>query len=194
MDSERTLVAEAAAGSREAFDTLVRLHQARIYKLACILTSGDTEAEDLAQETFVRAFRGMARFRGDSSFGTWLHRIAVNVINSHLAGRARRMEIQPCIVADDESESLMDRVPSSEDLEATLARRQAIDRALATLSDEQRLVVTLRDVQGFEYHEIATITGLPIGTVESRVFRARQRLRPLLESLVGRPLRGRLVV
>lgn len=185
MDDERTLAAEAAAGSRDAFDELVKRHQARIYRLVRVLTSGDEDAEDLAQETFVRAFRGIARFRGDSAFGTWLHRIAINVIKSHLSRRRRR----PVMVgprADDGTEDVMEGLASADDFELAVHRRQVIDHALATLPEDQRALIVLRDVQGLEYHEIATIMGLPLGTVESRIFRARQRLRPLLEHLWAR--------
>lgn len=190
MDPDRVLAADAAAGSRDAFDELVLRHQARIYKLARILTGGDADAEDLVQETFVRAYRGIGRFRGESSFSTWLHRIAVNVIKSYLSRRSRQAPIVSPPLDDDRPETLIDRVASHEDLETVTLQRDAIDRALATLPEEQRLVVTLRDVQGLEYHEIATLIGLPIGTVESRVFRARQRLRPLLEPVIRRSSAG----
>lgn len=186
-DADRPLVEEAAAGSREAFDELVRRHQAEMYTLARVLTSGDDESEDLVQETFVRAYRAIARFRGDSTFATWLHRIALNVIKSYLARRGRRPAKASLGDGSDGAaagnSADLDSLPSNEDLESAVTTRQAIDRALACLSDELRELVVLRDIQGLEYREIATITGLPIGTVESRVFRARQRLRPLLEPL-----------
>ncbi|MPZ16310.1 MAG: sigma-70 family RNA polymerase sigma factor [Luteitalea sp.] len=190
MDADRTLVAEAAAGSREAFDELVRRYQARIYGLARTLTGGDPDAEDLVQETFVRAFRAVGDFRCESSFHTWLYRIAVNVMKSHLE-RRRRLDSVTARPAGETFKSATEQLPSVEDLEATVARRQAIDRALASLPEELRIVITLRDVQGLEYREIATITHLPMGTVESRLFRARQRLRPLLEPLLGSASGGR---
>jgi RNA polymerase sigma-70 factor (ECF subfamily) len=158
-----------------------------MFTLTRVLTGGDADAEDLVQDTFVRAFRALPRFRGESSFRTWLHRIAVNVIRSHMVRRGRRLETAAVRDSGEDSHSLFERVPSEEDLEATVTRRQMIDRALATLSDDVRLLVTLRDVQGLEYQEIAAITGLPIGTVESRIFRARQRLRPLLAPLMSQP-------
>lgn len=161
-----------------------------MYALARVLTGGDADAEDLVQETFVRAFRAISRFRRESSFRTWLHRIAVNVVKSHVARRGRRVETSALREDGEHVESLLDRMPSDEDLETAVVRRQSIDRALGTLSDEVRLLITLRDVQGLEYHEIATVTGLPIGTVESRVFRARQRLRPMLEPLLDRGCKG----
>ena len=152
------------------------------------MTNGDAESEDLAQEAFVRAFRGIARFRGDSAFGTWMHRIAVNVIKSHLLRRSRRSAAAPLPEHDGTGQSRVEGCASGEDLESAVVRRQAIDMALAELPVEQRLLIVLRDVQGLEYHEIATLTGLPIGTVESRIFRGRQRLRPMLEALMGRAL------
>jgi RNA polymerase sigma-70 factor (ECF subfamily) len=197
VDEDRSLVTDAAAGSREAFDELVRRHQVRMYTLARVLTGGDSEAEDLVQETFVRAYRAISRFRGDSTFATWLHRIAVNVIKSYLVRRDRRAFTAPLSEGpgnEADRELPIESLPSGEDLEDAVTTRQAIDRALASLPDELRVLVALRDIQGLEYHEIATVTGLPIGTVESRVFRARQRLRPMLEPLREGSLRRRRMV
>jgi len=183
VDPDRALVEAAAAGSRDAFDELVRRHQAAMLTLARVLTGG-RDAEDLAQDVFVRAWRSLRGFRGDSLFRTWLHRVAINVIRTSQAkqGRLRRLfDTRP----SGEGEPF--DVPAAADpIDATLARRQVIDRALAALPAELRLPVTLRDVQGLEYKEIAALLEVPIGTVESRIFRARQRLRPLLEPLVGK--------
>lgn len=184
MDADRALVAEAAAGSREAFDELVGRYRSRIYNLARIMTAGGPDADDLAQETFVRAYRAIGRFRGESTFRTWLYRIAVNVIKSDAGRRSREYEPGTPAPGDYGRFSRIEQMPSSDDLETTLARRQLIDRALASLPPEMRIAITLRDIQGLEYREIADLTGVPIGTVESRLFRARQRLRPLLEPLL----------
>ena len=172
-------------GDRDAFDALVLRYQSRIYRLARILAGGDwRDAEDLTQETFIRAYRAMGRFRHDSTFRTWLHRIALNVIWSHVSRRRQRApHVELESGRDDHGGVSHEPATSPDDLEASLIKRQAIDRALATLSTEARLAITLRDIQGLEYQEIATITGVPIGTVESRIFRARRRLRPLLEPL-----------
>jgi RNA polymerase sigma-70 factor (ECF subfamily) len=193
VDVDETLVAEAARGNREAFDELVRRYQSRMFQLVRILTSGDAEAEDLVQDTFVRAYRAVGRFRGDSTFRTWLHRIAVNVVRSHAARRtirgdrpldgARGTRLE---TSRDDEEAAIARVAADDDLENAVVRRRMIDQALARLPPELRLLITLRDVQGLEYREIATITGLPIGTVESRIFRGRRRLRPMLEPLLAR--------
>jgi RNA polymerase sigma-70 factor (ECF subfamily) len=197
VDVDETLVAQAANGSRDAFDTLVRRYQSRIYQLVRILTSGDADAEDLVQDTFVRAYRAVGQFRGDSTFRTWLHRIAVNVVRSHAARRSHHGDHRPLRDArnaapdrdcgDEPSE--IERVAADEDLENDVVRRRMIDQALACLPPGVRLLIILRDIQGLEYREIARITGLPIGTVESRIFRGRRRLRPMLEPLLARSTR-----
>jgi RNA polymerase sigma-70 factor, ECF subfamily len=179
VDLDRELVEAAAAGSRDAFDELIRRHHAAILTLARTLTGGRGDADDLAQEVFVRAWRSLRGFRGDSTFRTWLHRVAVNVVRSSQAKEHRLRRWFARGAPDGE----FDPPARSEPIDATLARRQAIDRALASLPEELRLPVTLRDLQGLEYSEIAALLNVPIGTVESRIFRARQRLRPLLESL-----------
>jgi RNA polymerase sigma-70 factor (ECF subfamily) len=184
-------VAKAAKGNRDAFDELVRRYQTRMYQLVRILTGNDEESEDLVQDTFVRAYRAVARFRGDSTFRTWLHQIAVNVVRSHVARRGHRRDRVRVVDDGEGEEPAVTRVPSAEDLETAIVRRRTIDQALARLPADMRLLVTLRDIQGLEYKEIATITGLPMGTVESRIFRGRRRLRPMLEPLFSKPARRR---
>ncbi len=193
MDVDEALVAQAATGNRDAFDELVRRYQSRMYQLVRILTSGDADAEDLVQDTFVRAYRAVGQFRGDSTFRTWLHRIAVNVVRTHAARRSSRSDRRPLRYAQGASPdtdcgepSKIACVASDEDLENDVVRRRMIDQALAQLPPDVRLLITLRDVQGLEYREISLITGLPIGTVESRLFRGRRRLRPMLEPLLPR--------
>jgi len=185
VDADRELVERAARGSREAFDELVRRHQRAIVSLARALTRGSADAEDIAQDVFLRAWRGLGRFRGDSTFRTWLHRVAVNVVHSHTGrvGRLRQLLLprSDSVDADDPIE----RAPARTDLEAETLLRDAIDRALATLPEELRMAVILRDVQGLDYREIADVLDVPIGTVESRIFRGRQRLKPLLAPLRG---------
>jgi RNA polymerase sigma-70 factor (ECF subfamily) len=182
VDPDRELVEAAAAGSRDAFDELVRRHHAAMLTLARVLTAGRGDADDLAQEIFVRAWRSLRGFRGESMFRTWLHRVAINVVRTSQAreGRLRRLFARRSAREEDDA---FDPPATDEPIDTSLARRQAIDRALALLPDELRAPVTLRDVQGLEYKEIAALLNVPIGTVESRIFRARQRLRPLLEPL-----------
>jgi RNA polymerase sigma-70 factor (ECF subfamily) len=183
VDADRELVEKAAAGDREAFDELVFRHQVSIVGLARALTGGSADAEDIAQEVFVRVWRSLRGFRGDSAFRTWLHRVAVNVIHSHhgRVARLRRLFYTPA--ADAVGEDPIDRAADATDLESNVVMRDAIDKALASLPEELRVAVTLRDVQGLDYREIAAVLGVPIGTVESRIFRGRQRLKPLLEPL-----------
>lgn len=189
MDPDRALVEAAAGGSREAFDELVRRHQAAIITLARVLTAGRGDPEDLAQDVFVRAWRNLRSFRGESTFRTWLHRVAINVIRTSQSRQGRLMRMFVSRDRDEPLDGARDRPPpeqvsGEEPVDATLARRQVIDRALATLSDELRVAVTLRDLQGLDYKEIAATLDVPIGTVESRIFRGRQQLKPLLAPLL----------
>jgi RNA polymerase sigma-70 factor, ECF subfamily len=184
-DPDRPLVQAAAEGDRDAFGALVLRYQAAIVNLARTLTGDAGEAEDLAQEAFIRAYKAIGKFRGDSAFRTWLYRVAVNVIQSHLASRNRRWRLwgrPPTRDEDGPAREVPSNAPTVED---AALRRQMIERALASLPADMRIAVTLRDVQGFDYAEIAQLLGVPIGTVESRIFRARQRLRPLLAPLIG---------
>jgi RNA polymerase sigma-70 factor (ECF subfamily) len=185
VDPDRAAFEDAAAGDTRAFEVLVLRYQARIVNYASAMVRDAGAAEDVAQETFVRAWRGMGRFRGESSFKTWLYRIATNVARTHLDRHGRQARIADRSL-DDEAEPLQaGDVPSpAPDAETSLVRREAIDRALSELPDELRLALVLRDVEGLDYKEIAGVTGAPIGTVESRIFRARRRLRTLLRPLV----------
>ena len=186
VDPDRAAVDDARAGDSGAFEALVLRYQARIVNYASAMVRDAGAAEDVAQETFVRAWRGLGRFRGESSFRTWLYRIATNVARTHLDRRGRQARIADRSL-DDEAEPLQaGDVPSpAPDPETSLVAREAIDRALAELPDELRLALVLRDVEGLDYQEIAGVTGAPIGTVESRIFRARRRMRTLLRPHVN---------
>jgi RNA polymerase sigma-70 factor (ECF subfamily) len=184
VDLDRVLAEQATAGNTDAFGELVLRYQSRIVNLARALAN-DVDAEDLAQEAFIRAYRGIGRFRGDSSFKTWLYRIAINVIRSHMDHRRRWSRIWGPSV-DDASTGAPGAASGAAGFDVSLAARDAIDRALAKLPRDLRLAVALRDVQGLEYREIAETLGIPMGTVESRIFRGRQMLKPLLRPLIER--------
>jgi RNA polymerase sigma-70 factor (ECF subfamily) len=130
---------------------------------------------------FVRVYRSLRSFRGESSFKTWLYSIVINVTRSHRSRRARQQPVWGDSGADDQMS--FDTPDGKPDVETSLMRREAIQRAIAQLPAEMREAVTLRDVHGLDYSEIARATGVPIGTVESRIFRGRQRLRRALEPL-----------
>ena len=185
MDADRVLVKAAQAGDADAIDTLVRRYQVRMFNFARTLTGGDGDAEDLAQETFIRAFRGLGRFRGESSFKNWLYRIAVNVAHTHRRRRVRQAPVWERRLEADDDVSERHLTSHTDDLEESVMHRQALDRALSTLSEEMRTPLILHDVEGLEYREIAEILDVPIGTIMSRIFRARQRMRPLLIDLLG---------
>jgi RNA polymerase sigma-70 factor (ECF subfamily) len=182
-DPDAELVSGAAAGDLDAFEALVRRHQARIVSFVRTLTRNAADAEDVAQEVFVRAHRALGRFRGESHFRSWLYAIASNTTRSHHAARARRQQVWEDSGARDARG--FDPVDPAPDIETTLGRREAIERALAALPEDWRMAVSLRDVHGLEYKEIADVMGIPMGTVESRIFRARQRLRHLLAQALG---------
>ena len=190
-DPDRAAVDAARSGDAGAFESLVLRYQARIVNYASALVRDAGAAEDVAQETFVRAWRGLGRFRGESAFRTWLYRIAANVARTHLDRRGRQARIADGSL-DDETEPLQadDVASEAPDAETSLVTREAIDRALAELPDELRLALVLRDVEGLDYKEIAGVTGAPMGTVESRIFRARRHMRTLLRPLrTARPPR-----
>lgn len=181
MDADRPLVAAAAAGDIAAFESLVQRHQTRLVGYLRGLTNSESDAEDLAQEAFLRAYRSLAGFRGTSSFKTWLYQIATNVFRTWLEKKLNQaglsaVSLDAPVPGTEES---MDPVGESNP-EGRHVDRDAIDRALAQLPPDQREAVLLRDVEGFDYREIAEQLDVPLGTVESRIFRGRQRLRELL--------------
>jgi len=192
VDLDRALVDEAKSGSLDAFEGLVRRYQRRVVNYVQAIVRDFGEAEDVAQETFIRAYRSLGRFRGESAFQTWLYTIATNTARTSLERRGRRERVADQSLDDDARALTAERVPShGPDPEATLVMRDAIDRALATLPDELRVAVVLRDVEGLDYKEIAEVTEVPMGTVESRIFRARRKLRTLLHPLVNTPVGSR---
>jgi len=169
-----TLVAEARAGDRSAFDALVRRTWADTYSLAFRLTGNAEDARDVCQEAYLRAFRGLRRFRGDARFTTWLYRITANCASTHL-GRRRRHRHEEL---DDELE-LSDLSPSSDPVgrSESASLRDAVQKALAALPPKLRAVVVLRDIYDLSHEVIAAELGISVSAAKVRLHRARHRLR-----------------
>jgi RNA polymerase sigma-70 factor (ECF subfamily) len=183
VDPDCELVEQAREGSQEAFAGLVRRYQAVILNLARALTASDVDADDLAQDVFVKVYKGLEGFRGESTFRTWIYAVALNVIRGHMARRSFLDWF--CRKERVEAADALDHLAAPDDFERATERRDAIDRALRRLPPDFRVAVTLRDIQGLEYKEIADVLRVPIGTVMSRIARGRARLRPMLSTLVG---------
>ena len=186
MDHE--LVARVQRGDSKAFDLLVRKYQHRIVALIGRYVSDWSECQDVAQEAFLRAYRAMGSFRGDAQFYTWLHRIAVNTAKNHLVANGRRPPTDDIDVADAEQYDSGIRLRDNDTPERELMRQQmeqTVMRAVEALPEELRIAISLREVEGLSYEEIAARMDCPIGTVRSRIFRAReaieQELAPLLD-------------
>ena len=185
---DRLLVERAQGGDRRAFDLLVLKYQARLVNLIGRYVRDHADVMDIAQEAFIKAYRALPGFRGDSAFYTWLYRIAINTAKNHLASRSRRMSE----AALDVQEAELGVAPEELRETATperLALRDEVERAvldaLEALPEDLRTAVTLRELEGMSYEEIALAMDCPIGTVRSRIFRAREAINRRLEPLVG---------
>lgn len=176
-DADLELVARTRKGDLDAFGDLVQRHQAPLVRYLMHMVSNPADAEDVAQEALIRAYKALKDFRGQSAFKTWLYQIATNAARTHLDKRRQRREDQ---AADGEREDL--EVGSGEQVERRIVAHDQLRRALAQLPDEWREAVLLRDIEGLEYREIAAALQIPIGTVESRIFRGRQRLKQIVTS------------
>jgi RNA polymerase sigma factor (sigma-70 family) len=181
---ERELLRQAKAGDLTAYDSLVRRHQERVYATIYHMTSNHEDANDLAQETFIKAFQALHSFKGDSSFFTWLYRIAVNKTINHLKQRKRRnhLSLNDLDINAEHDPDVMalisDKTPRREVNLTEL--QEKLNAAMQKLSEVHRMVVTLHDVQGLSHDEISKIMGCNVGTVRSRLFYARQQLQAYL--------------
>jgi RNA polymerase sigma-70 factor (ECF subfamily) len=184
---DRALVERVQSGDKHAFDLLVRKYQHKLIGLISRYVRSHAECEDIAQESFIRAWRAIGAFRGDSAFYTWLYKIAVNTAKNHLVAQGRRPPSGDIDVDDAEFMSGGERMHDSATPERELMRQeveQSVFSTVQALPEELRTAITLREVDGLSYDEIAVAMGCPIGTVRSRIFRAREaideKLRPLL--------------
>lgn len=186
---DHELVRRVQRGDSAAFDLLVRKYQHRIAALIGRYISDWSECQDVAQETFLRAYRAIANFRGDAQFYTWLHRIAVNTAKNYLVAHNRRPPTDDIDAADAEQFESGIRLRDTDTPERELMRQeieQTVMRVVDALPEELRTAITLREVEGLSYEEIAQKMDCPIGTVRSRIFRAREaidsELQPLLDN------------
>jgi RNA polymerase sigma-70 factor (ECF subfamily) len=185
---DQQLVERAQHGDKHAFELLVSKYQRKLARLLSRFIRDSTEVEDVTQEAFIKAYRALPSFRGDSAFYTWLYRIGINTAKNYLVAMGRRAPTTTEIDTE-EAEGFEDgdQLRDLNTPENELASRQIADtvnQTLAELPDELRTAITLREIEGLSYEDIANIMSCPIGTVRSRIFRAREaiaaRLRPLL--------------
>lgn len=187
--SDKQLVSRVQKGDRRAFDLLVLKYQHRILSLVGRFISDYAEAQDVTQEAFIKAYKALPSFRGDSAFYTWMYRIAVNTAKNHLISRGRKTPTQDIDLDDAEfftGEGAMKEIETPDGLLQRDQLRDVVFDAIEQLPDELRRAVTLRELEGMSYEEIARTMDCPIGTVRSRIFRAREaidkKMQPLMEA------------
>jgi len=189
-----TLVQRVQQGDRRAFDQLVLRYQHKVLKLVMRYMRNHAEAEDIAQEAFLKAYRAIHSFRGDSAFYTWIYRIAINTAKNALVAAKRRPLDYNLDLQDPEQNERNGRLrdeATPESLLLTEEIRETVDAAIGALPEDLRRAVVLREYEGLSYEEIAAVMACPVGTVRSRIFRAREaidrQLRPVFDAGLGRP-------
>lgn len=187
-DSDTKLVELVQRGDRAAFNLLVLKYQHKVMKLVTRYVRDQAEAEDITQEAFIKAYRALPAFRGESAFYTWLYRIAINTAKNSLMSSRRRLVDYDLDLQDPEdytSQVLLKDSDTPEGMLLTDEIRQTVQEAMEQLPDDLREAITLRELEGLSYEEIAQVMDCPVGTVRSRIFRAREaidkKLRPLLD-------------
>ena len=187
--ADQALVERVQKGDKRAFDLLVLKYQQRVINIVMPYVKDYGHAQDISQEAFIKAYRALANFRGDSAFYTWLYRIAINTAKNYLVSQSRRppsSDVEADVAVQiDAGERLKQRsTPENELLQTEIAT--VVRDTVAALPEELRTAITLREMDGLSYEEIANAMSCPIGTVRSRIFRAREaidsQLRPLIES------------
>jgi RNA polymerase sigma-70 factor (ECF subfamily) len=192
--SDLMLVEHVQKGDSHAFDHLVLRYQHKVLKLIMRYVRDPVEAEDVAQEAFLKAYRALPNFRGESAFYTWLYRIAINTAKNALVSNRRRPIDYDLDLQDPEQYDMQARLKDTETPEALLLTdeiRGTVNSAIADLPEDLRTAIVLRELEGLSYEEIAESMDCPVGTVRSRIFRAREaidkRLRPIFSGGLGRP-------
>jgi RNA polymerase sigma-70 factor (ECF subfamily) len=178
-ETDQQLVRKVQAGDKRAFDLLVLKYQHKILGLISRYVQDSHEVQDVAQEAFIKAYRALPNFRGESAFYTWLYRIAINTAKNHIVSRSRRPPGSDIDVEDAEYYDAGGALRDLENPENALfgeELKQVVNQAIATLPDDLRSAVTLREFDGLSYEDIAEIMDCPVGTVRSRIFRAREAI------------------
>ena len=178
-DTDKQLVEKVKSGDKRAFDLLVLKYQPKILGLVARYVKDSHEVQDVTQEAFIKAYRALPRFRGDSAFYAWLYRIAINTAKNHLVARGRRPPGSDVDIEDAEHYEAGGALRDGENPENQLFSeelRRVVNRAIDELPDDLRTAVTLREFDGLSYEEIAEIMECPVGTVRSRIFRAREAI------------------
>jgi len=186
---DQLLVERVQRGDKSAFDTLVLKYQLKIIKLISRYIRDHSEVQDVAQEAFIKAYRALPRFRGDSAFYTWLYRIAINTAKSHLVARGRRMpsvDIEAQEAEQFEGAEGLKEYATPEQIALKEEVESTIFSAVDQLPDDLRTAITLREIEGLSYEEIAEAMACPVGTVRSRIFRAREAIDKKLQPLIER--------
>ena len=192
---DQILVERVQRGDKKAFELLVSKYQRKLMRLVSRLIHDQAEAEDVVQEAFIKAYRALPQFRGESAFYTWLYRIGVNTAKNHLVTQGRRTPTST--EADVEEAEAFNDADGLRDIntpESVLASKQiaeTVNAAMLTLPEELRNAITLREIEGLSYDEIAEVMVCPIGTVRSRIFRAREAIAEKLRPLLGTKLEQR---
>jgi len=188
VQTDEQLVARVQKGDKRAFDLLVLKYQHKIFAIISRFVKDNAEVQDVAQETFIKAYRALANFRGDSAFYTWIYRIAINTAKNHLVSRGRRPPSSDVEVDEAEYYSGGEQLKDLESPEGQLMRDQleeVVHQAIRDLPEDLRTAVTLREMEGLSYEEIAEVMGCPVGTVRSRIFRAREAIDKQMAPLLG---------
>lgn len=185
---DQLLVERVQKGDKRAFDLLIQKYQHRIVSLVTRYVSDSSEAQDVAQEAFIKAYRAIGRFRGDSAFYTWLYRIAINTAKNWIVAKNRRPPASDIDAVDAEQYGMSSRLKETSTPENEMLREE-IERTvfdtIASLPEDLRTAIMLREMDGMSYEEIATTMDCPIGTVRSRIFRAREAIDEKLKPLIG---------
>ena len=185
-ENDKELVKRAKRGDKAAFDVLVTKYQYRVINLVGRFVKDEDEAQDVAQEAFIKAYRGLEKFRGDSAFYTWLYQIVINSAKNHIVSKKRRTP--PRAIEIEEAEHMdtasMKELDTPERIMLTEEIERVVWQAIQELQEDLKTAITLREIDGMTYEEIASVMDCPVGTVRSRIFRARAAIDKYLKPLL----------